>query len=286
MKKDKTPFPLKIVRFLFPLIEKVVPFLAHRLFIQLFFTPLKYPLPEKERLVQARAVKFEVRANENKKIQCYSWGDGPVVLFVHGWAGRGTQFRKFFEPLNRAGYRVIAFDGPAHGSSEGKQTNLMEFHAALTAISLAVGPIEAIVAHSFGGSASLYSIMNGLPVNTLINIASPTIGDEIIKTYLRAIGASWKTAEFFKSHVLKKTGKRFEEFTSMHFIKHLPHDLNLLLIHDKEDQDVPVYQALELQKNYPTAQLYITEGLGHTRILKDDKTINKSVTFIKEYTSV
>lgn len=284
-KKHKTPFLLRAIRLMFPVLETVAPFLAVRLFVKLFFTPFKYPVPEKERNVAAQAEKFTVHISGHKKIQCYSWGRGPTVLFIHGWAGRATQFRNFFEPLNTAGYKAIAFDGPAHGLSDGKQTDLMEFHEAVLAIQEKVGPVHVIVAHSFGGSVSLYSVMKGLPVSILINIASPTIGDEILRTYLRATGASWKTAESFKIFVQKKTGKPFDEFTPVYFIRHVPASLHLLLIHDTEDRDAPVYQSIELQRNHSWIQLQITDGLGHTRILKDQAVVEKAVTFIKENSS-
>jgi pimeloyl-ACP methyl ester carboxylesterase len=126
--------------------------------------------------------------------------------FVHGWAGRGTQFRRFVKPFNAAGYKVVAFDGPAHGKSEGKSTSLLEFEQALIAIYKSIGEPVAIIAHSFGGAATLFAASHGLSVPKLINIASPTIGDDIINTYLLAINGSQSTAKFFKSYVLKTQG--------------------------------------------------------------------------------
>lgn len=285
-KKDKTPLLLKFIRLTFFVLETLTPFLAHRLFIRLFFTPFKYPVPEKEKEAETRSERFTVRIEGDKKIQCYSWGSGPPVLCIHGWAGRGTQFRRFIEPLNEAGYKVVAFDGPAHGNSDGKRTDIMEFHSAVMEIQKIVGVPHAIIAHSFGGAVSLYSVMKGIPVNTIITISSPTIGNDIINTYLRAVGASASTGEFFKSYVLQKTGKPFDEFTSVYFIRHVPQHLNLLIVHDKDDREAPVHQALELKRIFPRAELSLTEGLGHTRILKDDHVIRQTVTFITRHSSV
>lgn len=74
----------------------------------------------------------------------------------------------------------------------------------------------------------------------------------------------------------------FDEFTSMHFIKHLPQEIELLLVHDEDDRDVILEQALALKKVYPKATLYQTKGLGHTRILKDETVVGNVVTFVKE----
>lgn len=281
MKKDKTPLLLKIVRWIFPKAEAIAPWLAHQYFIKIFFTPLRYKVPEKEKEAADQAEKFTILA-AGRKIQCYSWGKGPVILVVHGWAGRATQFRKIIETFVNEGYRVVGFDGPAHGKSEGKKTNIIEFEDTLKKIYDRIGQPEGIIAHSFGGGAVLYAAMNGLPVKRLINIASPTIGDEIIKTYLRAVHGSWKTGEFFKSYILETQGKPFDEFTSLHFIRHLRQEIDLLLVHAKDDKEVMMEHPLALKKVYPKTELLITEGLGHTRILRDEEVMRNCVTFIRE----
>ena len=281
MKKSKVPFLLRFVQWGFPKLERISPALARKYFIKIFFTPLNYKVPEKEQLMEQKASRFEVFVNK-KKVQCYSWGDGPVVLVAHGWAGRATQFRKIIDALVKAGYKVVGFDGPAHGKSEGKSTSIVEFQQVHQQIFDKVGVPVAIIAHSFGGVAVLFSAMKGLPVKKLVNIASPTIGDEVVKTYLRAINGSWAVGEDFKKYILTKYGKPFDEFSGLHLIKNLPAPLELLLVHDEHDKDVSIDHAKALLQVYPSAKLYQTKGLGHTRILKDDEVIAHIVTFIKE----
>ena len=284
MKKDKTPVLLKVVRWWFPKLERFAPSIANRFFVKVFFTPLRYAVPEKEKETLASAKKFTIQILD-KNIQCYSWGTGPLVLLVHGWAGRPTQFRKFITRLVDAGYEVVGFDGPAHGASDGRRTNIKEFEAVIKKLYELKGKPKAIITHSFGGSAVLYSAMNGLPVSKLINIASPVIADDIIRTYLKAINGSWKTAEFFKSYILDTQGKPFEEFTAEHFIRNLRQPIQLLLVHDEDDKDVGIHQAEALIKLYSKAKLFRTKGLGHTRILKDDNVIDICVTFISSEAS-
>lgn len=271
---------LRIVQWTYPRLERTFPSLAHRFFVTIFFSPLNYSVPEKEKDIERKAEKFVLRSSR-KKIQCYSWGQGPVVLVVHGWAGRATQFRKIIGALVKENYRVVGFDGPAHGKSQGTSTNIMEFEQVLAELYRQVGVPVGIIAHSFGGGAALFAAMNGLPVQKLINIASPAIGDEIIGTYLRTINGSESTARFFKSYILKTTGKPFEEFTALHFIRNLKQEVDLLLVHDENDTEVPLRHALEVMKVYPRATLYQTRGLGHTRILRDEGVIHECISFVK-----
>lgn len=284
-KKDKTHPVLKFIRWAYPKVEALAPPLAHRFFAKLFFTPLRYRATEKERKAETFANKFKVQA-AGKCIQCYRWGQSDkTVIVVHGWAGRATQFRRFVKPLIKAGYQVVGFDGPAHGQSEGKKTTIVEFEQTLHELYKVVGSPEAIIAHSFGGGAVLFAAKNGLPVKKLINIASPTIGDEIINTYLKAIGGSEKTKVFFKAFVLKKYGKPFDVFTALGIIRHIKQPIELLLVHDEDDHEVSMAHPLALCAAYPTARLLQTKGLGHTRILKDDEVIREIVTFIRDNAS-
>ena len=285
-KKDKTPRLLKLIRWIFPKLEWLMPSVAHKTFINLFFIPFHYTPTEKEKKAETFAEKFTVDVN-GKRIQCFSWGQGKkVVVVIHGWAGRATQFRRFLKPLNAAGYRVVGFDGPAHGQSEGKRTDIREFEEVLKKLIDKVGMPEAILAHSFGGGVALYAAMNGLPVKKLINIASPTIGDEIIGNYIKAIGGSSKTKAFFKAYIQKKMGKPFDAFTSLFFVQNLSRKIDLMLVHDENDKEVGIQHPLALLEVYPSATLYRTSGLGHSRILKDDGVIQRCVTFIRSSSSL
>lgn len=281
-RKDNTPGLIRLVQWLFPKLERWAPFLAQRIFRLVFYFPVGYRIPDKEKVAESHAKLFSIYAT-GKKIQGYRWGEEekPYILLVHGWAGRAAQFRKFIKPLQASGYQVIGLDGPAHGKSEGTKTTILGFEQMFLEAFSKLGEPAGIITHSFGGAAIIFASMNGLPVKKLVNIASPSIADEILKTYLRAINGSWPSAEKFKEFVLKKTGKRFEEFTALHAIRHLPGPIDLLMIHDEGDEDVFILHAEELLKVYPSAKLIKTSGLGHTRILKDERVISKTIEFLR-----
>ena len=280
-KPIKIPLAFRMVRWGFPKLEVISERLSGWYFERIFFTPFRFKTPEKELEAESLAQVFPVLI-PGKKIQAYQWGDDakPYVLVVHGWAGRATQFRRFIPQFEVAGFKVIGFDGPAHGKSEGKRTSIAEFEEVIKEISVIKGTPSAIIAHSFGGGASLYAISRGLPVTRLINIASPTMADRIIQSYLKAIGGSWKTGANFKKLIQKKYNQSFEEFTAMHLITQVPPDFNLMLVHDEGDKEVDISQVYELIKIFPSARLLATRGLGHNRILKDDTVISGIVNFV------
>lgn len=284
-KKTKTPLALRVIPAIFPWLEKLTPALANRFFAHLFFTPIEYPTPEKEKKAERFAEKFMILA-DGKQIQCYQWGNGSkTILVVHGWAGRATQFRRFVKPFLKEGFQIIGFDGPAHGKSDGRSTDVIEFKNTIKAIATRYENITGILAHSFGGIASLSAVAEGLSVNALVNIASPTLAGEIINTYLKALGGSVRTGEEFQKFVIRKYGQPFEDFSSLNFIKQVPKDFNLLLVHDEHDHEVSMKHPEELLKIFPQAKLLKTTGLGHTRILRDENVIREVVTFIKAHSS-
>lgn len=281
-KKNNVPLLLRVVRALFPVLEKVAPFLSDRIFRLVFYVPLRYGTPEREQEIAREGVEFTLRVGD-KTIRGRHWGDpaNPWILLVHGWAGRATQFRKFIPVLLENGYFVVGPDGPAHGQSDGRATSIPEFHQMFLALFRQFGTPAGIITHSFGGAAILYAAMNGLPVTRLVNIASPSIGDEILKTFLRAINGSWSSAERFKKYVIRKTGKPFDEFTALYAVRHLPKPIELMVISDEDDTDVVFRSAEELVRAYPSALLYRTKGLGHNRILKDEQVIARAVDFLR-----
>lgn len=277
------PFSLRLIRWFFPKLESIAPRLATRFFIRIFFSPFRYPRPEKEKPFVQSAEKWEWRVN-NKRVQGYSWGHSrqPYVLVVHGWAGRATQFRKFIPVFNEAGYGVVGFDGPAHGLSEGTRTNILEFEQLLRQVFQQMGQPAAVITHSFGGVAALYAMAQGLPVHKLVNIASPTIGDEVISTYLRAINGSARTGQAFKAWMVATYRKTFDEFSGLHLARQIQTPFSLLLWYDEDDKEVTKEHGLALKKVFPAAELMVTKGLGHNRILKDDAVIARCLAFVKQ----
>lgn len=280
-KKNQVPLVLRFIRWAFPRVERIAPSLAHRYFIYIFYTPLRYNVPEKEKEFMKTANEFSLTV-DGKHIQCYRWGaTGPKVLLVHGWAGRAGQFRKFIPTLVASGFHVVAFDGPAHGKSEGKQTDVVGFGRVFKVIVEREGPFIGAITHSFGGVAMLNAVANGLPIHRLIMISTPTIGSQVVGNYRHAVNASEASGEYFARYHLAKYGKAFDEFAALYLVKRLPAPVDLLAIQDEEDRDVAVVNAMELKKAYPPAKIHLTKGLGHTRILKDEAVISLCLNFLK-----
>lgn len=277
-RERKIPFVYRFTRWTFPKIEAMLPGFAYKLAVILFLTPPRFPFPkrEKEKLNTANLFSFTLNG---KVLQAYSWGEGPEVLLVHGWSGRGTQFREFIDPLVSQGYKVIAFDAPAHGKSQGRKTNVIEFSESIKELALQFNNLAAIIGHSIGGTAALFAIRNGLQVNKAVIISTPVFGSKIISVFLKNINASPGVGEYIRKYVKKTFGKDFEEFNALHIAPNVP-DIPILLMYDENDTDVPIYHSDALLEVLPHAKLVRTKQLGHNGILKNRKVIENALSFI------
>src|SRR5678810_186124 len=125
-------------------------------------------------LIEARASLVE---HKGRQIATWRWGadDAPAVLLAHGWGGYAAQMRGFVFPLLCAGYRVIAYDQPAHGVSEGRLTGLPDFAEVLAELAWHYGEVSAIVGHSLGGAAAgLALARHKLRVDKVVLVSPPS----------------------------------------------------------------------------------------------------------------
>lgn len=107
---------LKLFRLLFRLLNAISSAVASRLAVAVFYSPRRFQAANWEKtglaLGKSETLHFDGETRRNRV-----GNEGPAVLLVHGWQGRRSQLVKIAVDLAEKGYRVITFDGPAHGSS-------------------------------------------------------------------------------------------------------------------------------------------------------------------------
>src|SRR5437867_8848785 len=134
-------------------LSALAPGLAARVAERMLLTPARHSAPPQEIAALASARRTIVRVEETA-LSTWTWGHGPRVLLVHGWAGRGGQLAAFVPPLLARGFSVVTFDAPGHGASPAPQTSVVAFTGAVRAVAAALGPIRGVVAHSLGAVAT------------------------------------------------------------------------------------------------------------------------------------
>jgi len=284
-KKPKaTPFALRCFQWGFRLGGRLSPSLAARYAYQLWFTPMRYKTPASEREVEAAAeidyCPISLSVNSGK-LKTYKWGaQGPLVLLVHGWSGRGTQLGPYVQPLLDRGYQVLSFDLPAHGGSVGKQTTLLEATEAIKYLAEKYGQIDSVISHSFGGPCTALALKEGLSIKRFVAVCPPAETEYLFESFCKTLCLTKKTVVAVQQRFEKEFGKNIWSRISMtRNVSQL--DIPGLIVHDEDDFDVSWRQGERAAKSWPGAQFVKTSGLGHRRILKDAQTIERIMEFIR-----
>jgi pimeloyl-ACP methyl ester carboxylesterase len=274
-----TPWPLVMLRLYFSTIGRILPWLAARTAYRLWFRTRRHPTPAREArwLSGARQDRID---HEYGPLAVDVWGEeGPTVLLVHGWDGRGSQMGAFAQPLVDVGFRVVAFDLPAHGKSPGDSTNVFRVMDALEAVADAYGPVHGVIAHSFGVFATTLALADHIEARAVVCISSPNSLHWLAARFARILRIPNATWQIFIRRVERKFGSDiWERLTLSHAAAKL--DVPALIIHDENDYDVLWEQGEKLAAHWPGAQFMKTHGLGHRRILRDIGVVDAAVRFL------
>jgi pimeloyl-ACP methyl ester carboxylesterase len=272
---------LKLLRILFQLLDIISPRLAARLAVAVFYAPRKFPAANWEKAGIALG-KVDTLDFDEEKLHANVWGDGPTVLLVHGWQGRRSQLTKIALDLSQQGYRVVAFDGPAHGSSVKKRTTLVEFSEAVQSAARQFGPLHAIVGHSFGAAAVAIAMRKGVHAERAVLISCPFSLRHVVGGFAKFVNLPSRSHEKMYP-IMEQLHQCPEEQLSF---KTIGPDLEApyLLIHDATDQYIPIKDGEMVSRTIENAQLVRTVGLGHMRILQDHNVVAHITRFVSAAT--
>lgn len=255
--------------------------LTVRFVARLFTTPIKYKIPKRE-LEMNRHSEQQIIAIPaiDKDIVVYHFGESQKkILLVHGWSGRGTQLVKFADEFLKSGYSTISFDAPAHGKSSGNKTLLPEFIESILELEKRFGPFEAAIGHSLGGIALLNAVSRNLQIKKLVIIGAADIISDITDDFVRKLELKSEFSGLLRDYFEKKTNISMDSFSAWHSAKET--QIPVLVIHDENDEEVPVKCAHHIYENLKNGKLMITQNLGHRKILGDKKVIAATIDFIK-----
>jgi pimeloyl-ACP methyl ester carboxylesterase len=261
----------------FPSLGRLSPRLSAFLAEILFRTPPRSPRLKREEGVLF-AGRFSKTPCRSRSLPTWTWGEGPPVLLVHGWGGHAGRLTPFVEPLTDAGFSVVAFDAPGHGSAAGRRSSLPEMVEAIQAVVEAAGPFHAVIGHSLGATACALAIKSGLPVSRVVLLAPAAELEKYSGRFARIL----HIPPLVRDSMKKRLERRYEiTWTDLRISgRPLAGEVSLLVFHDRGDVRVPLRDGLEIVASWPRAELVRTRGLGHHRILRDPKVIAHTVRFL------
>ena len=272
------PLSLRLVSALFRIVGPLAPGLMARWANWLWRRTARYPRSPSEQRLLAKAERQRIDTDYGP-VAVLSWGQGPAVLLVHGWNGRGTQMGSFIGPLLRAGFRVVAVDAPGHGDSPGRQCSVLAAATALQTVGRELGPFTAAVTHSFGCACLLVAVSRGLQLQRAVCISPPNRLEWLAERFAEALELPPTVRKAMLAQLEDRYGAGiWEQVAADTLAAEL--DFPGLIIHDRQDRQVPWQLAAEIAEAWPDAELLLTDGLGHSRILYHRDTIRRVVGFV------
>lgn len=271
------PARVLALRAVFTTVGSVAPGIAARWAETIFCTPPRNEPRTGEEAFLASGRRFTVQG-EGEDLAAWEWGAGPTVVLAHGWGSRAGRFGALTQALGEGGFRVVAYDAPAHGRSTGRSSSLPEFARALRAVADAVGPVHGLVGHSLGGAAATLALRDGLRAERVVLLAAPADVTRFSTAFADHLRLPAGTRAVMRRNLETRLQVRWDEL-------HLPTIARALtapalLLHDRGDEDVPYAQGEEIAAAWPGARLMATTGLGHRGLLRDPDTVRATVAFL------
>jgi len=261
------------------LTEAMAPTVASRLALHTLFTPPRFKgeaigsgVPTSQR--------GWCRSLSGKQCAVYRWGeDGPTILLVHGWGVKASAMAHFVPPLLERGFRVVAFDLPAHGASQGFQTEFME--VAGTLMGVLEAPPYAVIGHSGGAFATVIAQARfGLGARKLVLLAPLRGAMWMSDQFAQMSGLSDTVIQAMRKHLERRYANAWawEDFDTVRLVEEL--DCPLLVGHGKNDRVVDPQHSHHMAAAAPNADLDIIEDTGHVGILRSAHMVKRTAEFL------
>lgn len=276
---------VQTTRLVFRVMDRVAPGVAAQNAFKLFTTPRRRHTSRRDQSVMDAATVLHSTYTEGQLVG-YSWGEGPSILLIHGWEGSARNFTSLVMPLVNAGFRVIAFDAPAHGASDGRRSNGVEYATVLSALITEFGPMYGVIAHSIGAVATVFMMgtMKHRRIQRLTLIGAPCEMSDVMSRFADEINVTDRTLNRLHTLTHQKLGVPISAFSIKSIIPYIT--APGLIIHDRQDRVIPYSDAETIAAHWTEGTLIPTQGLGHYKILRDADVISQLTAFMVQQSTM
>lgn len=242
--------------------------------VEQFCTPPQQEETDFDKSAFAQAQVLDI-GFEDRILRGYSMGTGRGVLLVHGWGSRASHLALLARYLANNGFHVLAFDGPAHGCSRRSEqkdmSNMFEFARAVSCVAKSMRNTYAVIGHSFGATVAAFTMAGTgilsecrIAAEKLVLISAPESVSRIIENFSRGRNELDTMTELTQS-LEHAFDFRVSDYNLSSGLQNL--NSSILIIHDEQDEEIPVSDALLVKQTNQRVKLVLTKGSGHQKIL-------------------
>ena len=212
-------------------------------------------------------------------IAAWRLGAGPAVLLVHGWEDDHSLWTPLIDQLAPIGRAVVALDLPGHGFSQGDRSPLLLAAKAVANVADVFGPVDAVVAHSFGAPALVTAIEeHGFAPCRVVLIGSALHQRGQIKRIAERNDIPDSVVQQIFATYEADVGKPVDWFDLRRAAPAMT--ARALIVHSLDDDACDYRGAQDLAELWPGAELALTDGLGHRVICQTPSVIERIVDFV------
>lgn len=208
-------------------------------------------------------------------VSAWRLGVGPAVLLVHGWEDDNALWGPLVDQFARIGRAVVTLDLPGHGFSTATDCSPKGAGRAVLDVGKALGPIDAVVGHSYGCSAAMIALAMGLGAPRAVMIASPIPRTRERRLPERDFGAPAEVVE--RAMALRNAGEAERRAQVERTLQSMT--ARALVIHSADDEQCPMENSERMAQLWPGAELLLVDGLGHRFVAQDAQVLERVVDF-------
>jgi pimeloyl-ACP methyl ester carboxylesterase len=214
-----------------------------------------------------------------------SWrlGVGPAFLRVHGFNDDNCLWAPLIDKAQAYGRAVVALDLPGHGFTKAARLSIPDAAQAVLAVGRALGPISAVIGHSFGCAAASLALDLGLAAKAAVLIAGGI--PKPASHYIQALSARGVPQPVLDRAIVLQAAQAAEQGRDLSAFDLAPvwarRRERALILHADDDEQVPVDDARQIAASWPGAQLSLHQDLGHRGIAQDDQILDEVIDFLE-----
>lgn len=199
----------------------------------------------------------------------WSIGEGPLIVLVHGWGGRGSQMAGLARFLAAEGYRCVVFDAGGHGDSRTESVGYSTFISDSRDLARAINEQAfAWIGHSAGALGMMHArALHGICADRYVCISAPRFPYVALDVLQKHHGASDEVLEHVKPILAAQFQTGWLALEEGEAFVPEP-EKPLLLAYDRDDKLVRHADADFVAARWPGATVVKTDGYGHNRILR------------------
>ncbi|MBS0453840.1 MAG: alpha/beta hydrolase [Proteobacteria bacterium] len=267
--------------------QRLWPALAVRAAYRLFATPLPLRWLRGPSTWDPSRWRIESWPFESDGLTLYSPVDAPdapgapTALLVHGWGGHAGQMRPLAEALIARGLRPVIVEMPAHGRSAGTHSNLPQFARAIEYVGARLQQqghaLQLAAAHSMGANALAQAASRGLGAPRLVLLAPPASPFEFTRVFAHVFGLREGIRAAMQRRIEAREGILMAGFEPAAVGPRI--GVPTLVVHDRGDAVNRFADGEAFTHAIANARLVATDGLGHRKLLQDERVLQQVVEF-------